>query len=611
MQKTFLDKALLLVCMLVLFTGLISCSSQLSDTDSGTTRQTDIFTSISLAETISIEGEGVTVDGSQLVITSAGTYTLSGELADGRIIVDTKDEADVIIILNGVNISCSSSSAIYIKSAANAFITLAEGTENYIADGDSYFSEGSAVDEPNAAIFSKSDLTINGNGSLTVTGNYNNGIQSKDDLEITAGTLVVKAVNDGIKGRDSVVIRQASVTIEAGGDGIQSTNDENAEKGFVLIESGYLDITAGEDGVQAETDLTVSGGEITIFCGGGSANSSSVNSSNPAGGMGGSWGFWGVDDNTAASAVTGSAKGLKAGGQLTISGGNLKIDSSDDSLHSNSSLLIGGGSLILSSGDDGIHADTSIEINAGTINILKSYEGIESAEITINGGSISVVSSDDGINVAGGNDQSSINGRPGQNSFTSSTDNWLYINGGYLVINASGDGIDTNGSAAMTGGIVIVSGPTGNDNGALDYMGTFKVSGGYLLAVGSSGMAQAPDSSSSQYSLMLNFGTVQAAGSLIHIETSAGEDILTYISPKAYQSVVICSPLLSSGLTCLVYTGGYSSGTATDGLYSGGVYTGGSQVLTLTISGVVTQAGSGGSGSFPGGGSLPGGGGRP
>jgi hypothetical protein len=183
--------------------------------------------------------------------------------------------------------------------------------------------------------------------------------------------------------------------------------------------------------------------------------------------------------------------------------------------------------------------------------------------------------------------------RPGQNTgATSGSSILLTINGGYIYVDANGDGIDVNGPVTMTGGTVIVNGPVNNGNGALDYDGAFTMNGGYLVAAGSSGMAMAPQSSSSQYSIMVNFDNTQPVGTMVHIETVIGDDLLTFVPTKTYQSVVLSSPELANGMTCSVYTGGSSTGTVRDGLYTGGTYSGGTPVTTLTLSGVVTTAGS-------------------
>jgi hypothetical protein len=540
-------------------------------------------------DSITFEGSGATVNGSIITITSAGVYDISGTLDDGQIIVDTEDQEKVVLVLDGADVACSTSAPIYVVNAEKTVITLTDGTENYVTDGALYVFED-AEDEPDAAVFSKDDLTINGNGSLTVNANYNNGITSKDDLKVTGGSITVNTVNDGIKGRDSIAIKGGVITVNAGGDGMQANNDESSEEGYIVIEGGALNITAGLDGIQAETSLLVGGGDITITSGGGSPNSSTDG--------GGIWGGRGMRGNP--NKPTESAKGLKAGVDITVSAGTININSSDDSIHTNDSITINGGDILLSSGDDGMHADSTLEINGGSVGTTKSYEGIESAVIMINDGNIHIFASDDGINAAGGVDGSSMNGRPGQNRFGMSSDCYLYVTGGYVFIDAYGDGLDVNGTIEMTDGFVIVNGPTNNGNGPLDYLGTFNMNGGFLLAAGSSGMAQAPSMSSTQYSVMHNFASPQAGGTMVHIETEFGQDVLTFVPTKEYQSVLLSSPELENGVSYAVYTGGSSTGTVTDGLYSGGTYTAGTQVADFTISSVVTGVGSM-MGRFPGG----------
>lgn len=547
---------------------------------------------------IVLEGSGAVVDGSRITITSAGTYTISGTLGDGQIVVNTEDKKTVEIVLNGVDIGCSASAPIYVVNAEKTVITLADGSKNRVTDGKSYVHRDATSDEPNAAIFSNDDLTVGGSGSLTISANHNNGIQSQDDLRITGGNITVNAVNDGIKGRDSIAVKGGTITVNAGGDGMQSNNDEDSEKGFISIEGGTFNITAGADGIQAETNLTISGGNITVSSGGGSVNSSSSNVAS-----GDIRGSWGTIPNSGASAA--SAKGLKAGVNITISAGTIKIDSSDDSIHSNDSITINGGNITIASGDDGIHSDSTVEVDGGDLFIAKCYEGIESAVVTVDDGTIHIVASDDGINVVGGADGPPMMGRPGQNmpgqqGFNLSGNNHLHINGGYIAVYAVGDGFDVNGSITMTGGTVIINGPTAYNNGALDYYGTFKITGGFLVAVGSSGMPQAPSTSSTQYSVMLNLPSSQPANALIRIETEKGEEILTFLPTKAYQSVVLCSPKLRNGSAYVVYTGGSSTGIATDGLYSGGDYAVGTQTTSFATSGMVTTVGSA-AGGFPGG----------
>jgi hypothetical protein len=548
--------------------------------------------------TISFVGAGASVNGSVIIITYAGVYTVSGSLDDGQIIVDTESAETVHLILNGVSISSSTSAPIYIRNAEKVVITLANGTQNYVTDGTAYILE-SGSDEPNAAVFSKSDLTLNGDGALTVSANYDNGITGKDDLKIVSGNISINAVNDAIRGRDSISIQDGTFTITAGGNGLQSNNDEDSAKGWVSISGGTFNITVNQDGIQAETSLAISGGDFTITTGGGSIKGTHVGQ-----------GDWGMGNNSNTSDSNVSAKGLKAGVDLTVTGGIFTIDSADDTLHSNNSLAINGGTFQLASGDDGIHSDTTLTINSGELTITQSYEGIESQTITINNGTIHLTASDDGINGSSGS--SSTDGVFQRQGDMGASNSNMYIHGGYIYVDANGDGIDVNGPMEMTGGIVIVNGPTNNGNGPLDYTGTFKMTGGFLVAAGSSGMAQAPTETSTQYSLLYAFDVQQAAGTIVHIQTSSGEEVLTFVPTKMYQSVTLSSPYLVNGSTYVIFTGGTVTGTATDGLYSGESYSSGTQVASLTLSGITTIAGSAG-GGFPGGqgGGPAGGGGRP
>jgi hypothetical protein len=590
---------------------------------------------------IYFEGSGASVDGNTITITSSGAYQVSGTLNDGQIIVDTQDDQVVRLILNGVDLKSTTSASIYINNATKTIITLVENTTNSITDGEDHIQDESG--EPNAAIFSKDDLTINGKGALIVNGNFNHGIYSKDELKIIDGNISVNAINDGLKGRDLIALKGGQITIMAGGDGMQSNN------GDVFIEGGFLVITAQEDGIQAKNTLYISGGDIYITTGGGSALSNQRTDRDN----------WGMQDAQVMIDAETSAKGLKAGATLMITGGSLEIDSADDSLHSNDIIIIEDGKINLASGDDAVHADSVLVINGGVLKVSTCYEGLESAAITINGGDIHIIATDDGINGASGDgnagrgilpgmelippDQnmeerpengfltpdgnmpenpegSSIalgdeaEGSPGQGNFSRDENipnqpgqgfiedgsNTLEINGGYIFIDANGDGIDMNGTITMTGGVVIVNGPTVNNENAIDYNNNFGISGGYLIAVGSIGMAQSPSTTSNQYSVMINLDAPQSAGTLLHLATQSGDEICTFSPTKAYQSVIISTPELRSDGTYHFYTGGQSSGSSIDGLLSSGIYYPGSLVETFTISNKVTTIGESGGGFFGG-----------
>ena len=536
---------------------------------------------IALGDTISVNGPGASVDGNAVRITASGTYSISGTLKDGQIVVDTKDDRTVKLVLNGVDITCTSSAPIYVKRARATVISLADGTENQIADGNSYQIDDAVADEPNAAIFSKGNLTIEGGGSLTVDANYRHAIASKDEINITGGNIAVNAANDGIKGRDFIAIKGGNVTVNAKGDGIQSNNDVDPRMGYVSIEGGNIDVTAEKDGIQAETSVVISGGTTTVSTGGGSAGGSRSDSSEGA-----------SEDRDASDSSADKARGIKAGSDVRIEGGTIAVDSFDDAINSSGNITIEDGILVLASGDDGIHADFALTISGGEINVTKSYEAIEGAVIAINGGTIRLAASDDGLNVADGGDRSSSSGRPGRDSSGPSVDKHLSIESGYVVIDAAGDGLDVNGWARMAGGTVIVNGPVVDYNGALDYAREFTVAGGTLVAVGSTGMAQAPDATSTQHSLVVTLSSPQPGGTLVHIEAEDGTEILTFAPIREYQSVIYSSPELKKGVTYNVYVGGSSTGSVVDGVYSDGSYTPGVRTARPTVSSIVSGIGS-------------------
>lgn len=549
--------------------------TQFSERDKDFSYDSKTATHITLNKNaISVSGNGASASGSVLTISAEGTYVLSGTLENGQIIIDAPDTDKIQIVLNGVTIHSEAHAPIYIKQADKVFLTLAADTLNTISDGNTY-SLSEVDSNVDAAIFSKADLTINGSGALTVTANYKHGIVSKDDLIVTGGTITVNANGQGLSGKDRVKIADGTFNLTTKSDGIQSDNTEDPTKGYIYISGGTFNITSETDGLQAETVLRIDDGTFDISTGGGSANASTNAQGNPQE----DWGKWGASAETESNDTTAStsAKALKSGSELIINGGIVTIDSSDDSLHSNGSLSISGGNLTLSSGDDGIHADAAVTIHSGTILITKSYEGIEGNSITVNGGDISLTATDDGFNAAGGNDSSSIAGRPGQNAFSTDSDVFILITGGNINVDASGDGIDSNGSLSVLGGTVFVNGPTNSGNGALDYDGSATISGGVVVAAGSSGMTQNFSSSSTQSALLYGWDTTLNGGTPITLTDANGKEIVAFTPTKNFQSVVISTPTLIVGET---YT--LSAGT---------------QVAEVTLSSTITSEGvSGGRG---------------
>lgn len=276
--------------------------------------------------------------------------------------------------------------------------------------------------------------------------------------------------------------------------------------------------------------------------------------------------------------------GINSQGGIVIEGGTYDVRSLESGIKSDINVVVNGGTFTIRAGNDGIHGEESLTINGGDVTVAQSVEGIEAAAITMTGGTVHITSSDDGVNASSGNGGGPGGAPPGMETGS----NTFTMRGGDLYANANGDGLDINGPIAMSGGTLVVDGPTANDNGALDYTGSFQLSGGYLLAVGSAGMAQAPSTSSSQNSVAIRFSSTQQAGVLVHVADPGGGDVLTFRPAKRYQSVVLSSPLLVRGSGYSVWVGGSSTGTERDGVFSGGTHLGGTRRATFDVAGPLT-----------------------
>ncbi len=493
-------KALLLLVLTALFT-LSACGSagaaETASTSSQTV-QTEMTTFISTASSsemftdrdleigydeescvlITLSGDSascssnaVQISDSTVTITDEGTYILSGTLSNGMVVVNAEDTDKVQLVLNGVQITSDTSAAIYILEADKVFITTAPGSENTLSNGGEYV----AIDDNNidAVIFSKSDLTLNGSGTLTINAAAGHGIVSKDDLVLTSGTYVITAASHGLSGKDSVRIASGTYTITSGKDGIHAENTDDTSLGYLYIAGGTFTIAADGDGISASSYLQIEDGSFTITTGDGSA-SVVMTASTFSSGKG---------SNFQAQAITAeedsvSQKGIKADGTITIFEGSFILDTADDSIHAGGDILIAGGEYSLQSGDDAVHSDSAVTIQNGTFTISYCYEGIEGLSVTIDGGSFDITSVDDGINSAGGADSSGFGGGyAAQEQFSASSDSFIIINGGTFVIVSTGDCIDSNGSLTINGGTLNLT-CNGSGNTAIDCDGTYSNNGG-------------------------------------------------------------------------------------------------------------------------------------
>ena len=506
-------------------------------------------TSVKLsAGAASVSGDGAVSENGRVTITKAGTYVISGTISEGQIIVDADGEK-VQIVLDNADITCTGSAAIYVKAADKVFVTTAEGSTNSLTSKGEFTADGET--NVDGTVFAKSDITFNGAGTLSITSETAHGIVCKDDVKFTSGTYGITAAKKGIDCSESVRMAGGTVNITSGTDGIHAENSKDASKGFVYIAGGKITITSGQDGIDASGDVSAADGTLEIVSGGGSASAPAHKQENP--GM-----RFDRDTSTSDSGeTTESSKGIKSASLIAIAGGTITVDANDDALHSDGSLYINGGTVTAKTGDDGIHAEDTVLISDGNVDISGSYEGIEGEVIEISGGIVNVVASDDGMNAAGDGsttDSAGFGGCGGSMDTDSSAK--LTISGGTVTVNANGDGLDSNGCLYVTGGTTYISGPVNGGNGAFDYGISGTITGGTLIAAGSSGMAENFGQDSTQGSILYMFDTTISGGTKAVLSDESGTVIAEYTPEKDYQSIVISTPAIKSGKTYTLSVGG-------------------------------------------------------
>lgn len=482
----------------------------------------------------SAEGEGVTIDGSTVTITAEGTYIISGSLSDGRLVVDTEDTAKVQLVLDGAHITSSTGTALYVKNADKVFMTLAEGSEN------SLVATGAATEEDehslDGALFAADDLTINGEGSLTVQSDQGHGIVGKDEVTLVSGTLEVTAAGSAIQGKDSVAVKDGTYTLTATTDGIHAEHESNGAKGFVYIAGGTFSIAAGSDGVDASNDVMIDGGTLQIAA---------------------------LDD------------GLHSEYDLTINDGTVYVSESYEALEG-ATVTVNGGDVNVTASDDGINATgvpdgttsddepAGMEEFGGEPGDMAPGEMGEMPEMPQMPDGGFGEPGDFGDGMGGGPREDMMGsgdgfgnqamGGPGGGDFENNDTASVTINGGKLVISSGGDGIDSNGSITVTGGETYVNGPTSNGDAPMDYAGEASISGGTIIVIGSAGMAQGFGSSSTQGSVF-----VQAQGSvgdLIELKDATGQVLASFTAGTDYACILASAPGVEQGAT---YTLSYGS----------------------------------------------------
>lgn len=461
-----------------------------SDRDKDASYDVASATNIALSgQGATVSGEGAAVEGATVTISAAGTYAVTGELTAGSLVVNAGDQDKVQIVLSGASIRNEAGPALNIQQADKVFVTLADGTQNTLADGASYeLVEGE--DEPNAALYSKADLTINGTGALSVEGNYRHGVNSKDDLVVTGGAITVVAKEDGLRGKDCVKVADGSFAITAGGDGVKSSNDEDPTRGFVSIDGGTFTVTGCEEGIEAQ-EVIVNNGELNI-----TASDDGINAAVAE-----------RDSNDATIDASGDA-GSTVG----------QDDHAGDQ----------GGE---GQGDGGQGADAQ---NGRGGQRPELPEGVEPGQMP------------DGEQGGGFGGRDGRGGAGGPMGANASEDCLIQINGGVVAINAGGDAVDSNGYVEVTGG-ELVGASSGAGDSALDYEYGATVTGGTVILAGGAGMAETFSEGSTQPFALVSLNG--SANTELSVESESGEVLARCTVPVSFQCVTLSVPGLAEGAT--------------------------------------------------------------
>ena len=552
-------------------TASVSSSSDATPNSSATASSSSVVsTSNGKVPTISYSASGATVEnnnscvavtGGEVVITCAGDYDFSGSYsgADAQIrVYSPKSDSGVYLNLRGLTLTNTADAPIYAQMASKTFVVPKNGTTNTLSDGSSrtktftYTNSNNEtkVDTTSACIYAKDDLTIKGEGTLIVKGNYNNGIHTSNDLRVKNGLITVTAKNNGLKGKESVSISGGTLNITTTvGDGIKSDTDDATDlaagKGSIEITGGDITINSKYDGITANNIVSIANGESTtpsikITAGGGhTCLSDPTTSSGNNGGMGGFPGMGG-----SSCSADSSSKGIKADSNIVISGGSIEINSRDDGVHSEGNITISGGVTTIATDDDGVHSEKALYIKDNAIvRVTIAYEGFESPDMNLEGGITSVITTDDGWNAAGGTSSTTggntgRGGFPGGGGFGGGSTGNLKVTGGYHYIyvgTGDTDGIDSNGGITISGGVIIVEcRMSGGMGGMVDSDGTTTISSNAkLLGFGTNNSEEG-----TQYNVSFNTNSYYGTSSIAFKPSFSGSKMVSSVGqPSAISSV--------------------------------------------------------------------------
>ena len=439
-----------------------------------------------------IATDGVTVSDGVITITKAGNYKLTGTY-EGQIKVEAADSDMIRLILNNATITNSTGAAINVVEADEVVIYTASSTTNIVSDGSSYSDTASG--SPDAAIYSKSDLTLAGEGTLKVEGKYEESIHTSDGLVIASGTLEVSAANTGIKGKDYVDILDGTVTVTASQDGIKATNDSDGNRGWVRLSGGIVNISAGDDGFKAERVVEISGGTLNI---------------------------------------TQANEGIEAQ-YINILDGTVNVTSSDDGINAS-------------------YSTTTTTDSTTATSTNQSAQNRQNSAPQVPSGSAGQASAG-GQAPSGTMGQPQAGGGMGGGGTFEVVDATINISGGTVTVNANGDGIDSNGTATLSGGTLIVNGPFTGGNASLDTNGDLLLNGTTVTAANSGDMFEAPSTNSTSGYVKISNVSNLSSGTTVQVTDSSGNVVANYkVTNSSTALILVSRSKITKGESCTVYT---------------------------------------------------------
>ena len=439
-----------------------------------------------------IATDGVTVSDGVITITKAGNYKLTGTY-EGQIKVEAADSDMIRLILNNATITNSTGAAINVVEADEVVIYTASSTTNTVSDGSSYSDTASG--SPDAAIYSKSDLTLAGEGTLKVEGKYEESIHTSDGLVIASGTLEVSAANTGIKGKDYVDILDGTVTVTASQDGIKATNDSDGNRGWVRLSGGIVNISAGDDGFKDERVVEISGGTLNI---------------------------------------TQANEGIEAQ-YINILDGTVNVTSSDDGINAS-------------------YSTTTTTDSTTATSTNQSAQNRQNSAPQVPSGSAGQASAG-GQAPSGTMGQPQAGGGMGGGGTFEVVDATINISGGTVTVNANGDGIDSNGTATLSGGTLIVNGPFTGGNASLDTNGDLLLNGTTVTAANSGDMFEAPSTNSTSGYVKISNVSNLSSGTTVQVTDSSGNVVANYkVTNSSTALILVSRSKITKGESCTVYT---------------------------------------------------------